>query len=92
MTEHLRAVLHHNAADVALILDYPHSAAPGALAAEVRDQLRPWAAVHAHYFPPDVIDRAADLLAGQGLPAAGRGRVLLPREQVMAWLHLAARH
>jgi hypothetical protein len=91
VTDALRAILHTNAADVALVLDRPYSATPAELAEEVRDKLRTWAALHAHYFGPDVIDRAAELLAGSGLPAAGLGRYMLTRETVMAWLHFAAR-
>lgn len=83
MTDPLRAVLHSGSADLALLLDQPH--VPEAIA----DRLRAWSAVHAHYFPPCVPARAAELIASTVPPSAHR--VLLTRDEVMAWLHLAAR-
>lgn len=75
-----------------LTLDRPHDATPAELVDLMREAVRRWAAIHAHYFGPDVIDRAAELLAGNAVPAAGLGRTTLPASTVMAFLHCAASH
>jgi hypothetical protein len=81
---------HAVTAPAPLVLDRPRAASGAELAGVMREAVRAWAAVHAHYYGPDVIDAAADLLAGNAVPAAGGGPVTLPPTTVLAYLSLAA--
>jgi N-acetyl-anhydromuramyl-L-alanine amidase AmpD len=56
---------------------------------EIREEVRAWAAIHAHYFGPDVIDRAARLITDNGVPVSST--YLVTRDTLLAYLHFAAR-
>lgn len=60
------------------------------LAEELREAVRAWTTEHAHYFGPEVADRAAALAAADHI-SQGAGTVMLTRDHLMAYLHLAAR-
>jgi hypothetical protein len=86
VTDERRAVLHHNSADVALVIRPDAGTDPAEV---IREEVRAWAALHAHYFGPDAIARAARMITDNGVPPSGT--YLVTRDTLLAYLHLAAR-
>jgi hypothetical protein len=55
----------------------------------LRARVRAWTADNAHFFGPDVADRAADLIAADRIAPLTHA-VTIRRDDLLAYLHLAA--